>query len=473
MEYRLDLCLPELALLAMVAVLFVQSINRPTSKSAVAWAPYGAGVVLAVSALCVNFTGETFAGAYKFDLISQMMKAAIAFGFLVVSSLAVKSETVEAEKLPDYLMLLGLSAWGLMLLSSSVELMTIYISLEISSYSLYAVIPLRAQDKRAAEAGVKYILFGAVATAISLYGFSLILGSQHTSYINELAGMSWSFTQSPAAAVGLILFLCGVFFKLALFPFHFWAPDVYQGASNETAAFAATLPKLGAVAVLVRMGVLLQPGVETTTIIAVLAAISMTYGNLAALAQKDLKRMLGYSGVAHAGYMMLGLVSGTAEGLGAAAFYVSMYLLMNLACFWVVCRLAPGGENLTYDDLDGLHRRSPALALILAISAFSLVGLPPTVGFVGKLFLLSSAWGHGYDWLVIIAAVNAAFAIYYYLSLVRHAYTNDGDESAPAIKHGFTAMMMGGVMAAGLLLLGAMPGSVYRLALEAGKMLMP
>jgi NADH-quinone oxidoreductase subunit N len=195
----------------------------------------------------------------------------------------------------------------------------------------------------------------------------------------------------------------------------------------------------------------------------------MTYGNLAALVQTDIKRLLGYSAVAHAGYLMVGLVPGTKEGLDAAAFYMLVYILMNFACFWVVCRVAADGRNMTLSDLNGLHHRAPTLAFVLAVGAFSLVGLPPTAGFMGKLFLLTSAWDHGYNWLVIVAAVNTAISIYYYLNLVRHAYTHDQPERSPARQTEPVYSSVWGLVLAGLVLfLGVLPGPIFDVAVVAG-----
>jgi NADH-quinone oxidoreductase subunit N len=358
-----------------------------------------------------------------------------------------------------------------MTLASAVELITIYLALELSSYSLYALIPLRSREPRAAEAGIKYILFGAAATALSLFGLAYILASQHSSYLAALTAAPWSWAEAPVGIIGLTLFMAGFFYKLALFPFHFWAPDVYDGASNETAAYAATLPKLGAVVVLIRLAAMLKPGLQVTTVLAVLGAASMTFGNLAALTQQDIKRMLGYSSVAHAGYVMVGLVAASASGLAAAGFYSLIYVLMNLTCFWVICRLSADGRNLKLNDLDGLYRRAPFLAFVLAVAALALVGLPPTAGFMGKLFLLSAAWNRGYDWLVVVAALNTAISIYYYLNLIRHAYTVEADgEAAGPPPDG---ALWGGVLAGLLLVLGAVPAPVFRWAEAAGRQLMP
>jgi len=461
--------LPELWLLAIVIALFVASISGGR-RSVLAWLPGAAVLGVLLAALSLSVRGEMLFGTYRLDGLSQFFKLVIALGFAVVTGIAARNRTSK-DFTPDYCMLLGLSAWGLMLLASCVELVTLYLALELSSYSLYAIIPLRGQDRRAAEAGIKYILFGAAVTALALFGLSYIMAAKHTTFLAALAATPWSFAEAPLAVVGLTLFLAGFFYKLALFPFHFWCPDVYQGAKNETAAYVATIPKLGAVVVLVRLAALVAPGMAVTNLFAILGAVSMTGGNLAALVQRDVKRLLGYSSVAHAGYIMLGLAAGSVAGLAAASFYSLAYILMNLTCFYVVCAIATDGENPTLDDLDGLHRRAPALAMILAVAAFSLVGLPPTAGFTGKLLLLSAAWDQGYHWLVIVAVLNTAISISYYLGLVRHAYTGESQAPALAVSRGY--VLFGGVLAALVLLVGVLPASLYDLAALAATGLHP
>lgn len=465
------LIIPELFQFLLILALFLQSLsNGAKGPCAGRWVPLfaAAGIVAAIAGFPAR--GLMFHEVYQIDALSQFFKLAIAIGFFVTVSNASRQPTLPEDKRSDYFLFLALSAEGLMLLSSSTELFTLYLALELSSYSLYTVISLRAHDKGAAEAGIKYILFGAVATALALYGLSYVLAGQHTTYIAELTGKSWTWANSPQAVIGLALFLGGMFYKLALFPFHFWCPDVYQGTSNETATFAATLPKLGAVVVLVRLSAFLTPGLEITTLLAWLGAISMTLGNLSALAQKDVKRILGFSSVAHAGYVMVGLVSGTAQGMAAAAFYALAYVAMNLLAFWVVSRVASDGRNLKLDDLNGLYKRAPVLAFALAVGAFALVGLPPSVGFIGKLFLITSAWNHGYNWLVVTLAVNSAFAIYYYLSLVRHAYTEEAVTAGAAVPDTSAFALVGaGVLSAVVLVLGLLPSPVFELAVAAGQ----
>ncbi|MDR1546733.1 MAG: NADH-quinone oxidoreductase subunit N [Deltaproteobacteria bacterium] len=479
MNFSLNLLGPELVFLLLALTLFLASMLEP-QKPALARRLVGlcpvAALASAVWALAACPTGaDMFFGGYRVDRLSQFFKILISLGFLATYLNARRQKTVTEDQKPDYFMFLSLSSFGLVVLASAAELAAIYLAMELSSYSLYVLIPARTRSKAAAEAGLKYILFGAAATALALYGLAFIIASQHHTQLGALAGLDWRLATNPLAVTGLTLFMGGLFFKLALFPFHFWCPDVYQGAGNETAAYVATLPKLGAIVVLIRLAQFLVPGEALTNLLAVLAAASVTYGNLCALAQKDLKRMLGFSSVAHAGYILVGLVAGTPEGLAAAAFYAMAYLLMNLLCFWIIARLSPDGRNLVYEDLNGLSTRSPSLALCLLASAFSLVSLPPTVGFIGKLWLITSAWGHGYDWLVIVVCVNSAIAIFYYLSLVRHAYAEEtpGRTVETAVDLSFLSRAGALIMAILVLLLGVLPGPVWSLVLAASRSLWP
>ena len=250
---------------------------------------------------------------------------------------------------------------------------------------------------------------------------------------------------------------CGLYYKLAIFPFHFWTPDVYQGAANETAGLIASLPKVGGVAVLIRFVSLATPDNQTlATLLAILATGSMCYGNLIALIQKDFKRMLGFSGIAHAGYALLGFVALDQAGYSAAIYYIVGYLLMVLACFVVICKVSRDGTNVGIEELAGLHRRAPLLALTLAVGVFALAGIPPFVGFMGKLTLLSAALAKGYLALVIMAVVNAAIAIYYYLGVVREAWFREAG-NLPPINLTWSTRALCILLITGILALGVAP----------------
>lgn len=422
--------LPELYIFSFSILFLLLSLARkkmPVLAAAKTLALAGFAVTLA----CLNAQGELFSGAYRVDLFSQAFKVLLTAGFALVVFMFENKD--EVENLSEYFMFLGFSTLGLMMLASTVELISIAISLEISSFSLYAVVPLRkAQTKTQLEAAMKYLFFGAVATGIMLYGMGYLYGMAHSTYLKDIMTRMPPLLAQPLGIVALILTLTAFFFKLSLFPLHFWAPDIYEGASDATTAFIATVPKIAATALLIRltMPAASAPS-QLATIITLLAAFSMTIGNLVGLVQKDIKRLLAYSGIAHAGYLMLGILSFNKDGNAAAAYYITVYLFMNLACFYVVMLLARKGENVSVNELSGLSRRSPLLALTLAVASFSLAGIPPTGGFTGKFFLFVSAFREGHLAIVLIAAVNTVISVFYYLNLVRISYSRESGDLQP------------------------------------------
>jgi NADH-quinone oxidoreductase subunit N len=386
-----------------------------------------------VALTCAGARGTLFAGAYQVDFFSQVFKVLLSAGFTLVVFMFEKEN--EVENLPEFFMFLGFSTLGLMILVSSVELISIVVSLEISSFSLYAVVPLRkAQTRTQIEAAMKYLFFGAISTGIMLYGMGYLYGMAHSTYLPDIMVRLPQFLAQPLGVLAIILTLTAFFFKLSLFPLHFWAPDIYEGASDATTTFIATVPKIAAAALLIRLTMLASTApAQMATVIIVLAAFSMTLGNLVGLVQKDVKRLLAYSGIAHAGYLMMGLLSFNREGNAAVVYYIAVYLFMNLALFYVVMLLSRRGENVTINDLGGLARRSPLLALTLAVAAFSLAGIPPTGGFTGKFFLFVTAFKAGYLAIVIIAAVNTVISIFYYLNLVRVSYSRESEDLRPLV----------------------------------------
>ena len=466
LNFNPSLIIPELFMAAVLIALFVQCLSDRL-KDKVSWIVGAAFLGTLLTAFSPTHPQFMFYESFRIDALSQFFKTIIFLGLTICAGNAIRIRSLSNANRADYFLFMFLSAFGLLLLASTVELFTMYLALELASFSLFIMLPLRNQDLGAVEGTVKYVLFGAVATAIGLYGISYIMAGMHTTYLRELLGMEWSFAQHPMAMIGLTLFLLTFLYKLALFPFHFWAPDVYQGASNETATFAATMPKVGAIVILVRL-MSFAPGIEVKAILAVLAVVSMTLGNLIALRQNDVKRLLGYSSVSHAGFVVIGLVAGGAYGLAAASYYALVYMLMNLTIFWVVTRISRDEKNVLITDLRGLYSSSPILAFVLAVSAFALVGLPPTAGFIGKLFLFNTAWAEGFQWLVIIGVINTALAIFYYLNLVRHAYTLD--ESTPSkINLGPAGGSVALVLALGVLYLGIMPHGIFNLLLHASQ----
>lgn len=421
--------LPELFTLGFSLFFLFLSLGRKKQSAFVA-ARLSALLVLVVTLLSMGAKEQLFSGAYQVDLFSQIFKFLLAAGLCLVVFMLETSDDIESDYLPEYFMFLGFSTLGLMMLVSAVELITIAISLEISSFSLYAVVPLRkSHDKTHMEAAIKYLFFGAIATGIMLYGMGYLYGMSHTTYLVEIMTRLPEFLSQKMGIIALALTLAAFFFKLSLFPLHFWAPDVYEGASHTTTAFIATVPKIAATAVLLRLLLPLSAAASGLPLFLILlAAFSMTLGNLVGLVQKDVKRLLAFSGIAHAGYLMMGILPLSKDGGAAAIYYMLVYLIMNLACFYVIILVSRQGANVSLGTLAGLAKRSPLLAFTLAAAAFSLAGIPPSGGFTGKLFLFVSAFQAGYLNIVLIGAVNTVISMFYYLNLVRMAYSREAED---------------------------------------------
>jgi NADH-quinone oxidoreductase subunit N len=357
----------------------------------------------------------------------------------------------------------------MMLLVSSVELLILYVALELTSYSLYALVPLRRGDGLQMEAGIKYFLSGIATSALMLFGLACLFGATQTTYLSELAQKLPVLLNHPMAFIGLLLTLCGFFFKLALFPFHVWAPSVYQGAANEVTAFVATVTKVTAMAVLVRW-VSISDGVDSLAhVLTALAIISMTYGNLVALVQRDFKRLLAYSAIAHAGYVLIGILSMNPNGYAAVVFYALAYLAMTFTCFLVLVKVAPDGRNLAIRELAGLHRRSPMLAMALMVGVFSLGGIPPTIGFTGKFLVFTAAMERGYFLLVFIAMINVAVSLYFYIQVVKAAFLLEPEEELPPIGLSAPARILAVLMVLVMIVGGIFPRYLFQLASAAVK----
>lgn len=361
-------------------------------------------------------------------------------------------------------MFLAFSTLGLVMTVSTVEMISLFIALEISSYSLFIVLPLRtAGVKTHLEASMKYLFFSVVCSALSFYGLSYLYGVSGTTFLTRMAPAYQGHDLSPLAIMALMMTLAAILFKLSVFPFHFWAPDITEGASNVTAAYINTLPKLAGGAILIRIVQLVSPqSPQIVAMLAVLAVASMTYGNLLALIQKDLKRLIAYSGIAHAGYLLLGVIALDVDGYTTALFYLVGYLVMNLAIFTVITILSEKGHNLPVRSLGGLAHRSHLLAFTLGAAAFSLAGIPPLVGFAGKLFVFSAALRTGHGVVVVLAAANAAISIFYYLNLARLAYTQAGTEEI-RMRTTPVRIILCGILVVLLFALGLLPGGFLEL----------
>ncbi|KPJ98010.1 MAG: NADH-quinone oxidoreductase subunit N [Desulfobacterales bacterium SG8_35] len=467
---KMALFFPELFLLLSCLVIFLLTLGRMSSSTVRNITAALSVIAFFICGGSLRLEGDLFFNAYRIDLFSQFFKLLITGGVAVLLLFSRELKGIEENVRTEYYLFLLLSALGLVMLVSSVELLSIFVALELSSYALYLLVPMRDDHgglREQMEAGIKYILFGVVATGVMLFGMSYLFGLTGTTYLSELVPAMNQLIASPAAIVGIALVMGGFFFKLGLFPFHFWLPDVYQGASNETTAFIASVPKLGAVALLIRVATLAAPSAATlVNLLMILAVASMFYGNLIALVQKDIKRMLAFSGIAHAGYVILGIITLKDTGFATAMYYITGYMLMNLACFLVICNVSAKGENLAISDLTGLYKRAPLLAFTLAVGMFALAGIPPFVGFMGKFMLLAGALREGYLTLVILAAINTAISIYYYLSVVRISYCTDPEERPAVAVAPLTQIISIGLVLI-IIIMGVMPAAVVDIATAA------
>ncbi|NVN90254.1 MAG: NADH-quinone oxidoreductase subunit N [Desulfuromonadales bacterium] len=460
--------LPEIVMACMALLFFGASLGRVRTATLSAMALIFSALAMAAALCAYDQTGMLFFDCYRLDPLSQLFKLFITGGLFLVISATPGVRGIDEKLRPEYFFFLSTGTFGLLCLVSCHELLTMLLSLEIASFSLNVMIPFRhrsSDHRRHMEASIKYFMFGVMSTGIMLYGMSYLFGLAHSTHLVELlSSMPYLLRHEPLALVAMIMLLTGFFFKLSLFPLHFLTPDVYEGAANETACYIATLPKVTAICVLIRLSYLCGPAPDRINLVlATFAVLSMTIGNFSALVQNDIKRMLAYSSIAHAGYVMLGILCMDELGFAAAVYYTAGYLLMNLACFYVIYQLAPRGTNITFAHLQGLCRRSPLLAFTLATAAFGMTGIPPTIGFTGKFLIFTAAINRGFYGLVILAVVNAALSAFFYLKMVRAAYCQE-DDGSEAISLPLSAVLLGVVLVVAIILAGVLPQGLMGLA---------
>jgi len=336
----------------------------------------------------------------------------------------------------EYYSLILLATTGMLFMASGFNLLSIWISLELMALSSYVLAGYFKHEKRSNEAALKYFVLGALSSGILLYGISLIYGSTHTLSLSELPERLVVATAEGNVLVGIgwILLAAGLFFKISAVPFHVWTPDVYVGAPTPVTGYLAAASKAASFAILIRIFIQgLGPlVVDWQVIVAAVAALSMIWGNIAALTQTNVKRMLAYSSIAHAGYILLGVLAASATGLWAAMFYALAYTFFTLGAFGTVILLERreyAGETLS--DYAGLAQRAPLLASLMLVFLLALTGIPPTGGFFGKVYLFAAAVEAGWTWVAVVGVLTSAISLYYYMGIVVQMYLKDSEESTP------------------------------------------
>jgi NADH-quinone oxidoreductase subunit N len=384
-------------------------------------------------------------------------------------------DSVGVGRRGEYYALLIFSTIGLCLMAQAADLVMLALAIEMATIPLYILAGFLKRDSRSTEAGLKYFLFGATASAVMWYGFSLLYGFTGQTDLTA-AAVALAAADPAMLLAAAIPVLVGLGFKVAMVPFHFWAPDVYEGAPIPIAAFLSTAVKAAGFAVLLRILLAVFPPASASywgLLIAILSAVTMTLGNLLAMVQKNIKRLLAYSAIAHAGYALIGLVTLNPDGLAAAVFYLLTYLLANLAAFAVVALVSNAGGSDDVTALAGLSRRSPAAALALLIALLSLAGMPPLAGFAGKVFLFASAVEAGLTWLAALGALNAILALYYYLAVLKTVYLYRAENERAAFPIPVAAALALSVCAAGILILGIAASPWFEAAIRAVRPLFP
>ena len=377
---------------------------------------------------------------------------------------------VRREEAPagEYYALLLFSTSGMTLMASANDLVVVFLALELMSLCLYVLAGLFKQRLDSGEASMKYFLLGAFASSFLLYGIALTYGATGSTSFARLTAAAG--TRDVVFLVGLALILVGLGFKISAAPFHMWTPDVYQGAPTSVTTLIATASKAAAFAALIRLflGAVRPAPPDWAALVWGLAVVTMTIGNLAAIAQSNLKRMLAYSSVAHVGYMMVGLVGGGTAGAGAILYYLFAYSFTTVGTFGVLCLCERAGEEaVEVGDYAGLGRRHPLLAGALTLFLLSLVGIPPLAGFVGKFYLFGAAVQGGYLWLAVVGVLNSAVAAYYYLRVIVYMYMREPEGDVATLTPSFAGGVALAVAAAGIVVLGVMPAPFADLAQSA------
>jgi len=408
-----------------------------------------------------------FFGMVRVDYFSIFFHAVVICISIAVILSSLDYLDTEGIRAGEYYGLILLGTVGMALMSSAMELVLIFIALEISSISTYILAGFRRKVAASSESSIKYFLLGSFATAFFLYGVALIFGSTGTTNIAAIAQVLKSGNISLLTYMALALMFVGMGFKVAGAPFHVWTPDVYEGAPIPVVALMSTGPKAAAFAVMLRIlfGSFSDIGYWWIPLVWFSAALSMTLGNIGALLQNNVKRMLAYSSIAHAGYLLVAFAAGKELGIAAAIFYTASYAAMNVGAFAVVSHFSARGERyVNIDDYAGLGRRSPILAATLTIFMLSLIGIPLTGGFFAKFYVFSAALQSNLVWLTVIGLVNSAVGAYYYLRLVVVMYMQEGDDSMPLIpvtKYVAAALIL---TAGATIYLGVVPGRILGLA---------
>ncbi len=409
-------------------------------------------------------TGALFKDMFVLDHMAIFFKI-----FIVVATAVVLSISLDYVKefrffRGEYYFMVVMSALGMMFMASANDLLSVFVTLEFSTFGFYVLVAYLREDERSSEAGLKFFILGVFAAGLLAYGISLVYGEAGTLIFSQMGNTPGSY----GLAIGFILIFAALGFKIGAVPFHAWIPDTYQGAPTPVTAFLSIAPKGAALAILIRMFYIALASFKPMWVLLfVIAAIfSMTYGNIVAIAQKNIKRLLAYSGIAQIGNIMIGLAAGTKQGSDAIMFFLLTYLFANLGAFAVIIAVSQVIKSDEIEDYNGLNRRSPFLAAAMLLFLLSLAGVPPLAGFIGKIYLFIAAINEELYTLLIVGLINIVISMYYYLIVVKKMYINEPLDSSP-IPTTLPIKIAVGTGIVGTLLLGIYPGPFIDWAVNA------
>ena len=461
----LEMAVALLALLILVADLLMEpgQSRRKLGYLAIA----GLTGVLLVSLGRYGMQGAFFNGLFLQDDYALFFKQTFLIGAILVCLFSLDTVDNLPHSRAEFYVLLLFAVVGMMILASANDLITLYVGIELMTFSFFILVGYVLCETKSTEAAIKYLVLASAASAVMLYGMSLLFGIAGQLSYNALAK---GLTASPALIVGGVMVLSGFAFKIAAPPFHMWAPDVYEGAPIPVTALLAMGSKAAGFAAMVRIFAEVFPGTgyPWPLLLLLLSGAAMLVGNLAAIPQTNLKRMLAYSSVAQAGYLLTGMLSGGFAGVKGVLFYLMIYVFANVGAFAVLTAVSRHRNGETIGDIAGLSRKAPVLAVVMTVSLLSMAGIPPLAGFVGKFFLFSSAIDAGYLWIAVLGFVLSMVSVYYYLNVVKSMYLG-----APADDRPFEIAMPVRVTAvfamAATLAMGVYPGPLSQLAETAAK----
>lgn len=471
--------LPELILTAGACLVLVLDVLLASRRRALAWVTIAVLAAAGASLLAIDGVNTTVArGLVAIDGFAFFFKVLFLFAAVLTVAMSSRYLAVEGVRPGEYYFLILCATLGMMFMAGGIDLITLFIGLETMAVSFYVLTGYIRPNRRSNEAAVKYFVLGTFSMAILIYGMSLLYGLTGTTHLRDIATALVAGDGGLLLPLAVLLLIAGMGFKIAAVPFHMWAPDVYEGAPTPVTAFLSVGSKAASFAMLLRIFVEGLPafrvdGVGTawgvpfgwTALFYVLAVMTMTVGNIAALTQGNIKRMLAYSSIAHAGYVLIGIVAGTTRGVTAALVYLMIYAFMQLGAFAVVVimrRANIAGDELK--DLTALSSTHPGAAVAMLIFMLSLGGIPPTAGFMGKLWIFGAAIDAGYVWLAVIGVANSALSLYYYVRVVVFMWSPDpGGETTPlAISPALAAVLIAAV--AGTIALGIYPRLLFDFA---------